>query len=570
MQFLYQLFATLTYPIYTFLNSPMELLAAPKRLLGLSLPLRIAVLTFIFLVTCVITAFVTFLFQDSRAEWRNWFTQNPVRTIAIPILLFVIPTVIYWAIRWWLHQEASRFPDIDNAWRDGVAAMKAAGMELSETALFLITGVKDATQAENLMKASDLEILVKQTPSGPAALHWYATNRGIFLFATRCGRVSKLQTMSGIETPAARAQSPHTITPDDDVGRGTHVPGMGEGVGRGTMVGGPMEESFGDRPGPDYGGGGGGGGGFTGTMQFGGGGGFGGTMTFGGGGGMFNPLANTGPQLQVLNDADGKTESARLQYVCELLWEARQPYCPLNGLLSYLPFELIRHGNKQCMELQKAAAEDNRVLRESLKVRCPQVALVGNMELEPGFQELVRRIGKKAAKDQRFGKGFNQWTFPEDDQVLAVAAHACGAFEDWTYYLFKEKDGLSKTAGNKKLYSLLCKIRSQVREYFENLLAEVYGQDRQKFDENRDPQPFLFLGCYFGGTGPLEDQQAFVKSVFGKLCESEESLDWMPAALEEDAAYRKMANVAFTWATLMLLAIVVVLVFHNTRGKGVE
>ena len=39
-----------------------------------------------------------------------------------------------------------------------------------------------------------------------------------------------------------------------------------------------------------------------------------------------------------------------------------------------------------------------------------------------------------------------------------------------------------------------------------------------------DPLPFA--GCYFGATGPSEDRQAFVTSVFEKLVKLEEDVEW--------------------------------------------
>ena len=85
-------------------------------------------------------------------------------------------------------------------------------------------------------------------------------------------------------------------------------------------------------------------------------------------------------------------------------------------------------------------------------------------------------------------KGFNVWNPPTAESVDAFSAHACGTFEDWVYSLFREPDGLSKP-GNAKLYSLLCKIRSQLRSRLRNIL--LHGYSTETDDGNAEQTPLL-------------------------------------------------------------------------------
>ena len=142
---------------------------------------------------------------------------------------------------------------------------------------------------------------------------------------------------------------------------------------------------------------------------------------------------------------------------------------------------------------------------------------------------------------------------PIPEQVEAVATHACGAFEDWAYTLFREKDGLKKH-GNTKLYSLLCKIRSQLSTRLTNILVEAHARDPER--ETADREALLFSGCYFAATGQTDDRQAFVKSVFDKLLEQEEELDWTEAALVEDERYRRMASVVMVVDILLGIGLI--------------
>jgi hypothetical protein len=145
--------------------------------------------------------------------------------------------------------------------------------------------------------------------------------------------------------------------------------------------------------------------------------------------------------------------------------------------------------------------------------------------------------------------------------MQAVCAHACGQFEDWVYTLFREKGALSKP-GNTKLYGLLCKIRRNVQRRLANILAGAYG-----CTEETQEEAFLFGGCYFAGTGETEERQAFVKGVFDKLPEQQEELAWTRDAIEEDANYRRWAQMGFAADALLLLTLVG-MILYRWYGKG--
>jgi hypothetical protein len=173
--------------------------------------------------------------------------------------------------------------------------------------------------------------------------------------------------------------------------------------------------------------------------------------------------------------------------------------------------------------------------------------------------ELVRRVGIDRARIQRFGKSFGVWSPPTDQQMRAVAEHACGAFEDTIYQLFKDKDGYNKP-GNGKLYQLLCKIRNEVRGRLASILAQGVGFNPK---ESRSPEDVLLMGgCYFAATGETEDIQAFVRSVFEKftLDELDSELDWAPEAIREDQRYQNLARLCYL-ASAVLSVLVALLLF---------
>jgi len=510
--------------------------------MGMSLPGRVAVLVAIFLVICTVTAYVAFLVSNKRADYALWFSWQ--RILLIVILLIAIPLVIHRALKLWLEGDVSEFPDIDYAWREGITALGAHGLDLSSIPIFLIVGARDDVQAKSLLDSSRLSLRVRDVPQGPAALHWYADPDAIYLVCTETCRLGKLA------KKAAVAPGPGAPTPSYGAGtsasgldplRGTIVPGGGDE---------PADSALPPQPGPDattaHPS-------FTGAMDI------RGTMVADAGSteaeDVAAPSAPAGPIT--LSPGEAAEQTARLEHVCRLLRRARQPLCPINGMMTLLPFDAIQRGPRDAIEIQRAAKEDIATVHRVTKLRCPVSAVVVGMETQSGFHELVRRVGPDRAKAQRFGKGFTVWNPPIPERVEALGTHACGAFEDWVYALFREKEGLYKP-GNTKLYALLCKIRSDLRSRLTNILVAGYAHDPE---ESPGEEPMLFSGCYFAATGETEDRQAFVKSVFEKLLDEESELQWCKEALAEDDRYQGLARLVMAVDGLLAAGLIGALIY---------
>jgi type VI protein secretion system component VasK len=217
-----------------------------------------------------------------------------------------------------------------------------------------------------------------------------------------------------------------------------------------------------------------------------------------------------------------------------------------------IPAKLISADNANGTATTEAVRNDLNSLVAGLKLRFPVFALVTGMEEEKGFGELMRRVGRDSAQGQRFGSRFGLWDPPVDEEISALNNHACGAFEDWAYYLFKEPASLSKP-GNRDLYTLLCKIRRTLQPRLEKILVGAYSMDEQQQGGS-----ILFAGCYFAGTGEQAERQAFVRGVFDRFQDEQEELEWTEAALGEEGRYRTWSAIAFSTTALFLIGIGVV------------
>jgi hypothetical protein len=532
----------LTAPFRWLMSLPVWVVSAPRRVLGLSMPMRAALFVLIFLVTCtVVSIIVEGIMRQGTPSFRSWLENWPAKVMLL--LVIVIPVTVYYWLKMWLEGDVSRFPDLDDAWKAGVAALESKGIDISTTPLFLVVGAPGEKSARTLFQASTLDLIIHEVPPGKAPLQWYSDGHGIYLVCHDASCLSKLHqhaaAMGGVGVQSDPRMVERETTAQAGI-RGTMVAGGGSirststvstqdsgppaspAALRGTLVAGA---GIGESVRPDSGG----------------------------------DAPSSGSML-TRRELDEQTE--RLSYVCHLIRQARQPVCPLNGILTVLPFSIMQNV-MAAREMPTAAKLDLETIRDHTRLRCPVTVLVVGMEHETGFSELVRRVGASRAKANRFGKGYDVWNAPTGENIDALSAHACGAFEDWVYNLFREKDGLNKP-GNAKLYALLCKIRGNLRARLRGILLNGFSFDPS--DKQASNNTLLFGGCYFAATGETEDRQAFVKSVFDKMVDLQEELEWTDDALMEDDRFHGLARLGMAYSGVMILVLVGMIVFKFING----
>jgi len=523
MSALRDFFRYLTYPFRLLARLPASIISSPGRFMGMTLPTRVSLVVAFSLLIVSIIYFILKLNMEDRIDLWD-FLGNALIVLVLIVATAVVTRIV---VKTWLEKDYSRFPEIDEAWNAGMSALKAQGVEIIDTPLFLILGAGSKHEADALFRAAGLPLCVDGEPFEKGWLHWYATSTAIYLVCTKTCRLGGIkgkreETDDSLDHGSDLIRQ--TINPDSSI-RGTVEATQYEA--RAAQGGaGPWEDAD-ELP-------------VKGTM-------------------MISdataipeisgaPSGHTSISLSV---DEGAEFTSRLEYVCQRLRRERQPVCPCNGILTMLPFQIIKQGEAAGVEVQRAVKADLEMIRRKLALRCPVIAMVSGLETEPGFRELVRRVGPKRAKQQRFGHGFNVWNPPIPDQLQALAANACKAFEDFTYMLFRERDGLTQY-GNRKLYSLLCCIRSTLSTRLSNILVAAFA------DETSDPrgsgEALLFSGCYFAATGETEDQQAFCKSVVEKLADQQGELEWSDSALKEDNRFHQFAQTGLLLDGLLFFA----------------
>ena len=143
-----------------------------------------------FLLICVVATLFAFYHTQDRSFVKAKLTPTFITVITVLVLL--IPIVLYKALKLWLEGETSLFPDIDHAWKAGLAELDRQGLNPLQIPIFLILGSSGEQHEKALFDATRLSVNVTGAPQGPAALHWYANPDGIYLFASGVGCLSRL------------------------------------------------------------------------------------------------------------------------------------------------------------------------------------------------------------------------------------------------------------------------------------------------------------------------------------------------------------------------------------------
>ncbi len=451
------------------------------------------------------------------------YTQTFLQYHLWPLLFVLI--YLLGVLGWWLwkllafEQIDSIYPDIDEAWQEGMNALAQAGIRLTEWPLFLIVGRPESSE-RNLFDAGRLELKVKPTPPDPRApLHVCADRDAVYV---TCAGASVLGRLAGILALEELPQSGDsavvdpvvdvtaTITPNRRESELLEDFDESEQGDPTTLVRRRRRRQLNLPLGPDF-------------------------------------LADA---RVVRHIAD------RLAHLCRLIARDRQPYCPINGILLLLP--LASSDTKDdAQQTEEACRLDLETIRISMQLDCPVFAMVCDMEVLPGFREFMRRQDAKKLLG-RVGQRFALATSLKDselqEQARASILWLCNTYlRQSVYQYFKIESPVGSdiealAAGNAALFLFLDEMRDRAER-----LAGIIS----RFVTRDDRGGWMFGGCYLAATGE-RGQQAFAHGLFKRLGESQDCVTWTNAAL----AYEEHCHAQTRWGyTLLTVAWVLMVGF---------
>jgi hypothetical protein len=389
-------------------------------------------------------------------------------------------------------------------------------MQLPQVPLFFVVGRPEAAE-EHLFDASGLKLIVKQTPANPRApIHVFADRDGVYVTCRGASVLGKLADILSLEdVPESAVAEQGEAGEDLDK---TMRPGSREQA---------VIEMLRASVGQDV----------TAVRKR----------------AMRRAALGKPLGMDFLSDVKEVARyKSRLTHLCRLIVRDRQPFCGANGILLLVPLG----GTDTIGEAQlaaQAAHEDLNTVRQELKLDCPVVSLLVDMEQLPGFDEFMKRQPPKELGNRR-GSGFPMSTRLTHDEVLQhirqSLAWVCTTYlQDSVYRAFQaetpaDPDPTPLFGGNSHLALLLDEMNERANSLSLIVLQAVAPE--------RDPL-FRYAGCYLAATGP-KGNQGFVAGVIQKLVREQSSVSWTQAALTEDAQSRTWANYYFLLACLLFLA----------------
>ncbi|MSU79252.1 MAG: hypothetical protein EXS16_14315 [Gemmataceae bacterium] len=466
---------------------------------------------------------------------RTPFQTAWLRHFFLPILgqlVVFLGIVLYWFYRQWFAElDDSMFPDIDTAWQEATQGLGREGIHLPRVPLFLVVGQTLSAQ-DHLFEALDVKPVFRRLPADPDApisVFFAGANDPVYV---TCRGASVLARLAQILSVEELVDSP--VAQDTDVGEALGVMTLHPGVKQQDVVlalhasmqnATPIRKRFLRRA------------------------------------AIMKPLGED----FVSNLTEIDRCKARLAHLCRLIARDRQPFCGANGILLLIPLG----GTDTLGEAQftaQAVQEDLSVVRQELKLDCPLVTLLVDMEQLPGFTEFMQRQSPKDLYN-RCGANYpmsSRLSREETlEQIRRVLSWVCTTYlQDSVSRLFKvetqtEKNSKQFAAGNAQLVLLL----DEMNQRADSLDAIV----QQAIAPKNEPL-FRFSGCYMAATGN-KGSQAFLAGVFQKLVKEQSSVSWTEAALAEDARcqtwagyYRLLSSALF----LVCLAIVGLIIYRLT------
>jgi hypothetical protein len=501
-----------------------RLIPGLRKLTSISVPARLAWFSFVALLITGITVLIHFrLMSDRYKDWPDWFEDWRLILLVIACIVLV-PCCIYFAIELLLKGETSRYPDLDDAWKAGLRALQDQGIDLTSTPVFLVIGAADDSVSAQFHSAARISMTIEGVSSGPRPIQWFADRESIFLHVSGASSLSQLAKNGlGSSSPAAAGPQNAESFMKTIRGDGISTPSPASAGHPGAPGGRSVEPA---RPAPAN------------LMR---------TLVPG----AANVAGEPAPVRAEISQHELDMYSDRLEYVCQMLGKHRYPVCPINGVVTLLPFESVENFHDQA---QLALHQDLSTIATRTRMRFPVTTLVIDVENEIGFKELMRRFSREEIERGRLGSRFGNgdtdvWTPATAERARHLAKSVCRNIEDNIRQFFGREDALQRP-GNGKLFSLLAKIRGVFGSRFETLCCNGLSGTSA-----------MVVGCYFAAIGHSPDQQGFLESVVrDKVIGNRGKLAWSTDARRENQGYYLLSNLFALIALLALGSLVFMLV----------
>lgn len=433
----------------------------------------------------------------------------------LPLLfvLLVLGAYLAWLFfRLLTDPKTGEFPDIEDAWRDGLLALEQAGIDPSEVPLFVVVG-KPETTAADFFAATKLPLAVRAEPRrADAPVRVYATRTAVFVTAEGASVTARLADLLARQKAAAEAPPPGPVNLLDSPEAPADVLAGEPGPPAVDTAEAPAAGADDWPPAP-------------------------------------------GASTAGLPTDEVKRFAARLNYLCRLIGERRQPFTPANGMVYLLP--IAGTATDELADQVAAAARADLLAAEAgLQVYCPNVAVVCDAQELTGFRDLLRGLPEPLARERLLGRAFPLVPGLPAGEVPGMlfgavdwaARHLIPGVVFQRFGSEAEGNGERWSAPNARLWSLTEEVFAR-RGAITRMLGQGLG--------DASTRPPMLAGAYLAGTGPDEQDQAFAAGVVQQLMSLQNNVAWTAPAEAEERDYHRMAAIGYAAVVALVLAVAV-------------
>lgn len=473
----------------------------------------------------------------------------------LPLLFLLIVAISWLAYALWklltADDDAIEFPDIKGEWSDAMARLNSSGLNVRSAPLFLVLG-RPSAGLDSLFLAAEIKDIIRTPKVGRGAtddpsLRVYAWDEAIFVVCP--GASAWGLYCFELDNPLGGAEVLSGEEEGNNAGKTIDFGSFGNSSARSEMADLMSAAKFRDLT-PDE----------QSRLRY---------------------LADTldapkGPAKKKtvsIPDDQRSRATRRLRYLCKLIRRERKPECPINGVLTLIPWAATE--SKELITIGSGMLEQELIaIRQVFQLRYQTLGLVCDLETARGFKEFRSGFPKEMLK-KRIGQRLPLVPAVDNREEMA---ELLGRLAQWIglsilprfileFLRLEAQNDPRRTpsqgeTGNRNLYLLMREVYERgprLADLLSRGVPSVGGRDEYSLVP-------LFGGCYLAGTGNINSEQAaFVPGVFQRVLEGQNAVCWSPQALEYDARMKRFTIAGYLLLTVFVAFVVAVVYLLSNR-----
>lgn len=427
----------------------------------------------------------------------------------------------YWFFKLLTDARSGEYPDIDDAWAEGLAALEHAGIDPREVPLFLVVGTPQTSPAD-FFAATKLPFAIRAEPRrDDSPVKVYATREAAFVTCEGASALARLAVLLAARRRAAKVASDRPGFTDLGPVNLLDTPAAPADVMAGEpRITGPAADTPAAPAQADE----------------------------------WLPTADVTGTAALASDERDRY-AARLKYLCRLIAERRLPYCPVNGIIWLVP-AAATESESLADQTATACRADFVAAEVGLQVFCPSAVVVCDAQELTGFSDLLRGLPEPLTRERLLGRSFPLIPGVTPDQqpgvlfsgIDWVARHLVPAVAFQRFGSEAEGNGERWSAANARVWALTAELYER-RSAIVRLLGQGVADGLSR--------PPMLAGAYLAGTGPDERDQAFAAGVVQQLLAMQNTVSWTETAIAEETDYRRMTIIGYAATAVLVIAVVV-------------